>query len=622
MHNNIDTTHHLFSLPDELFIENVYIYTLQREADKAGKKYFLSQLREGLLGKQEIFYILKNSQEGKNIHLLNKKDKYYHILHKLYKIPLLGYLLRSVIILFTLPHREIKRQKAYAQLEKELYTLHKEKCSYDDFYTITQHLNLNTLHLLKKLPKKILLCSNAYPPNFIGGAELIAHYQALELKAQGYEVEVFTGDFNSNTEHYGIKTEIYEGIRVHRVKVTPDDFDAGDINFIHPHIEAHFETIVTTFKPSIVHMHNIIGLSVRLVSMAKAHNIKTVMTLHDGWGFCFKNTMMRNDGSFCQNFSECQKCQEYINDNNADIPMHIRQDYIKYLLEDIDYFISPSHYLKEQYVKAGFDTNSIIVISNGIDVEKFKLPKIPSDKIRFTFIGYLGHHKGVKLIVEALKYIKKRENILVTIVGEGPLKEELDTYVRTHQLETYVAFKGKIDNREVPTLFRHTDVYILPSQWPENQPVTITEAFASKTPVIGTDFGGIKELVHPHTTGLLFPMGESQALAASMQFFIDNPQKITEYGENAYHFIKERDFSHQIQQLTTLYHAPLLLKYHKKPLLVAYIGDSTDTKAQEKIHLARLKHKNIIFIPLSWLTEDMQKNAITWNVEEDLILHH
>ena len=105
-----------------------------------------------------------------------------------------------------------------------------------------------------------------------------------------------------------------------------------------------------------------------------------------------------------------------------------------------------------------------------------------------------------------------------------------------------------------------------------------------------------------------------------MKFFIDHPQKIAEYGENAYDFIKERDFSHQVQQLTALYHAPLTVKYHKNPLLVACMGDEIDEKVQEKMHQARLEHPNIMFVPQAWLAEDMKPYAMQWSFNDDLVL--
>lgn len=507
-------------------------------------------------------------------------------------------------------HRKIKIWKEYTDMFLGVL-LSKAQISHTYLYDKDSAIN----------NKKILICSNTYPPNFIGGAELVAHYQAKELINQGYEVKVFSGDVHSNRKHYHLKKDIYDGVQVYRIKLEHKDFSHDYVNFSHLEVQNKFKTILDDFNPSIVHMHNIIGLSVSLASIAKNKNIKTLLTLHDAWGFCYKNTMMINNDNVCNNFTNCSNCLSQLHDGtNRAIPLAMRQDYFSMAFDSVDTFISPSHYLRNQYIKSGFDENKIIVLSNGIDIKHFsKISKQDDNAIRFTFIGYLGEHKGVQLILNALKLIGDKNNIKINIVGDGHLRNSLESYVKEEKLNKYVKFWGKIENKDIDTVFAQTDAYILPSMWPENQPVSITEAFASKVPVIGTELGGIKELVKNNRTGFLFPLGNVDELARKMQYFIDYPEKCIEFGHNAYESIKENSFTNQVSKLLTIYSTLPAKKYQNRNFIISCVGKQVSTVAHQVIQMVKDEGFPIKFVMHEWLDGlDKFQSDLVWVIDHNV----
>ena len=105
--------------------------------------------------------------------------------------------------------------------------------------------------------RKILICCNAYPPDFIGGAELIAHSQAKELKRAGFDVTVFTGDIREIGKRHSLRREEYEGLPVYRVRLTAEDFNPEFVNFTHREVEEHFRTILKK-------IHRILSISIIL----------------------------------------------------------------------------------------------------------------------------------------------------------------------------------------------------------------------------------------------------------------------------------------------------------------------------------------------------------------------
>lgn len=400
----------------------------------------------------------------------------------------------------------------------------------------------------------IIICSNAYPPNFIGGAEIIAHNQAKELITKGHDVVVFAGDTYSKRKLYECYKESFEGITVYRIRLNAENFDNTFINFKNQQVEEAFLKVVNIYNPDVVHCHNIIGLSLGIIDIAKNMGLKTVVTLHDHWGYCYKNTILKDEEKLCDDFTKCEECMKYITGGGIQIPLKMRRDYYKYILNKVDVFISPSKYLADSYIKAGIPKEKMNVIWNGIDVEKYnKVVKKTSRKIRFTFVGYFGKHKGVITMLKALTHIKDKDCIEINLVGEGEEKVEYINFAKKHSIINNIRFWGKVPNSEIQNVYAETDVYFIASIWPENQPVSITEALISGIPVIASDLGGNTELIVDKKDGLFFEAGNVLDLAEKVEYFIENRSLIDEYGKNGKEKMSKFSFTSQVDKILGKY---------------------------------------------------------------------
>ena len=403
---------------------------------------------------------------------------------------------------------------------------------------------------------RILVCSSFYPPDFVGGAELIAHYQAKEFCNQGHEVEVFAGTVEAIGRRHSIHTGVYDGVKVHRVMLTSEDFDISRENFRKMEIEEGFANVLREFRPDVVHCHNLVGLTPAVLRIAKRFACVTVLTVHDYWGFCYKNTLEKAPSLFCATANECHDCLPDIRlDNGQQVPVSLRQSYLNHHFDAVDAFISPSRYLAQAYINAGFPASKMHVVWNGIDLDRFgAVRKKPCpDCCRFTFMGYFGRHKGLQVLLEALLHLQDRKNIQVKLVGDGEERGNIERFVSAHGLDENVKLLGKMDNSRIEQVLAETDVLVLPSIWPENQPVSITEAMASHIPGIATNTGGIPELIEDGRSGMLFDLGNSKQLAEKMAFFAANPDKIQSFGEAAFQRICSASYSTQILRLLTVY---------------------------------------------------------------------
>lgn len=437
---------------------------------------------------------------------------------------------------------------------------------------------------------RILICCNVYPPKFVGGAELIAHYQGVALRAAGHDVRVFAGDTHTAAPRYATSDDDYEGIPVRRIRLTAEDFNPGHANFSHPAVERCFTALLCEFRPDVVHFHNLIGLSVTIVRLAREAGARTIVTLHDYWGFCFKNTGMKSESEQCIDATSCHECRQHIDDGRARrIPMRMRQDYFRLLADGVDAFVSPSRYLADRYVAAGFPSARMHVVWNGIDVERFaRVRRAPSNhEMRLTFVGHFGGHKGVHTLLEALPFVSRRTNVRINLVGDGEERGEYERVLASNGCGQHVRFWGKLDNRRMEEVYADTDVLVLPSIWHENQPVSVTEAMASGCPVIASDMGGSRELVVDGVTGYLFKAGDATQLAERICRFVDDPSLLERMGRYGRQRMRPCSFQSQVLELLRIYAQP---EPEESPAqgrvpLVVCVGDRVQADAAQALEL-------------------------------------
>lgn len=140
-----------------------------------------------------------------------------------------------------------------------------------------------------------------------------------------------------------------------------------------------------------------------------------------------------------------------------------------------------------------------VVIPNGVDFERFKLSKKrtynQSEPFSFLFLGRLFEPKNPLFLVTLVEYLKKAHinNFTINIVGDGPMKTELETAIKNADVSNHFIFHG-FNNNVIPFLHQ-SNCLILPSLW-EGMPVTIIEAAATKLPIIATPVGSIPDFLN------------------------------------------------------------------------------------------------------------------------------
>ncbi len=166
-----------------------------------------------------------------------------------------------------------------------------------------------------------------------------------------------------------------------------------------------------------------------------------------------------------------------------------------------------SRSLAEEVIQLGIFQEKISVIPNGVDLRKFSYDPLAHRDPIILFVGSLIERKGVGHLLTAFKMLNEDfPDYSLVFVGEGNLKESLERVANEQGLGKRVKFAGFQTQEEVHEWMIRARVLVLPSI-EEGQGVVLAEALASGTPCVGSDIGGIKDVITPNV-GKLVPPGE------------------------------------------------------------------------------------------------------------------
>lgn len=305
------------------------------------------------------------------------------------------------------------------------------------------------------------------------------------------------------------------------------------------------EELIKIQKIDVVHLNNFAHqISPSILSVFHKYKIPTVMTLHDYKLVCPSYSLLNNrkpcerckHGKYYWCFlKKCTK-NSYGKSLINTIEMYLHHK-IMHIYDLIDIFIPSSKFLKEKAKEMGFD-KEMIYLANFVDMDDFQ-PLYDFNNRTICYFGRLSEEKGLFTLLDAVKKVNAR----LKIIGIGPIQESLKLKIRSSNLDN-VQFVGYKTGKELKEEIRNSAAVVLPSEWYENNPKAVLEAFALGKPVIGARIGGIPELVKDGETGLTFESGNYNDLRNKIEYLLGNPGLAAEMGRNARKFVEE-NFSAQ-----------------------------------------------------------------------------
>jgi glycosyltransferase involved in cell wall biosynthesis len=196
------------------------------------------------------------------------------------------------------------------------------------------------------------------------------------------------------------------------------------------------------------------------------------------------------------------------------------------------------------------DWHKLHIVHCGIDVESYKFSEAsessPQDVVKLLYVGRLAAEKGVPVLLNSLIALKNEGyQFHLTLLGDGPERASLEAEVKRHDLESMVFFGGFASQETVRKTLQHSDVFILPS-FAEGVPVSLMEAMACGVPVIGTNVGGVTELIEHNVSGLVVAPSDEIALKNALSSYL-NSQSLRERVKLAARKVVETSFNLEIE---------------------------------------------------------------------------
>jgi len=300
--------------------------------------------------------------------------------------------------------------------------------------------------------------------------------------------------------------------------------------------------------PDVCHAHNIYHhISPSILGLLKKRGIPTVLTLHDLKIACPAYHMLAHDGI-------CERCRggrlhnvvlhRCIKSSAALSAIVMAEAVVHRLLgsyrDCVSAFVVPSRFYIDKFVEWGMPRTLFRYVPNFVDVMRYRPQYVPGKT--FVYFGRLSPEKGLATLIRAVAAAGSR----LSVIGSGPALAE--TQELAVQLEADVEFLGYRSGDALHEAIRSARAVVLPSEWYENAPMTVLEAYALGKPVIGARIGGIPELIRENETGLSIESTNEAALCAALRDMSERPDAVIEaMGQSARLWV-ERDFTSAIYQ--------------------------------------------------------------------------
>ncbi|MEI6378407.1 MAG: glycosyltransferase family 4 protein [Candidatus Falkowbacteria bacterium] len=338
---------------------------------------------------------------------------------------------------------------------------------------------------------KIFFIHNLYFPQERGGAEKYVRRLASEATAAGHQALIIT------TAEADRQWEV-DGLPVFGLA---SDFAAiGDRPMLRRYVwqlanlrgkrrAEKLQQILAREQPDLVVTCNMIGLGMACLEIAAKY--RHVHILHD--------VQLLYPSGLVQ-FGLERRVDAWI--------FKIYRAWLRPSLAKVKKVVSPSLWLLDWHRQRGlFAKAECKVLANPQPNLKAGVrPAIRADRpFRLLFVGQLEKHKGLKVLVEAYRLLDKQKFTL-TIAGDGSLAKWL-----SEQTFEGLTVLGRQTSEEVSNLMSRSDCLIVPSLVWENAPLVLSEALACGLPAIGSDFGGIAEMIDDDE--LRFMPGDAISLA-------------------------------------------------------------------------------------------------------------
>jgi len=397
---------------------------------------------------------------------------------------------------------------------------------------------------------KIIFLTDYFPPNHLGGAEMVAWQLAKKIQEKGHYVLILTTTQDKNAP---LET-LFDGLKIYQIYADYPEKWRAYLSLYNPQTVSLIKKIFQKEKPDVVHAHNLHrNLSYYSLKLARKYSQKVFLTAHD--------VMLFHYGKFYP-FKEKPKVSFWALIKRFKFRYNpLRNLIIRHYLKYVDKIFVVSRALENLLTLNGIRNTAVIY--NGLDIEKwtaepkkikeFKKKYQLEDKKVIFFGGRLSGPKGGEQAILALPEIVAQipQTVLLVVGKENKYTQKMRQIAREKGVENNLIFTGWLTGEELKSAYWSANLCLIPSVCFDSFPMTALEAMASQKPVVGSIFGGLKEIVIEGQTGYLINPLNIKELAQKIIDLLRNPLKAQDFGRAGMERLK-KCFSLEKQAKETL----------------------------------------------------------------------
>lgn len=343
---------------------------------------------------------------------------------------------------------------------------------------------------------RVLVIHNRYRAALPSGENVVVDAEVASLREAGVEVQAY---LRSSDEIAALRP-----LARATVAARP---------LLSPRAMRDVERLISEFRPDVVHLHNLFPLiSPMVIRVAARASLPIVQTVHNHRHVCVKATFFR-DGQVC---TDCLSKRIpwpavlhgcYRDSQLQSIPMASALTAHRRTWSLVTRFLALTEELVPHLESIGIPREKIVVRPNTVPDPGYATGP---DRSGCLFVGRLSEEKGIQLLVEAWRTLPVGAAGVLTIIGDGPLRDMASVLAQRGDVELL----GSLDHPAVLDHMRRAATLVVPSTCPDVFPRVVVEAFASGLPVVATRLGGLPHIVTPDVGWLCEP--ESTSLAAAI----------------------------------------------------------------------------------------------------------
>ena len=420
-------------------------------------------------------------------------------------------------------------------------------------------------------PLRILHAIHDFLPHAQAGSEIYAHDLCRAQLDRGHHVTLVCATFNPQRPHGSIEWRVVNGIPV--VEITNNWICTGFEDTYRPVLIAErLASVLQAVQPQLLHVHNLLNLSFDLPAMARAAGARVVATLHDYTLVCPSGgqRIHKADIHVCHNIepSRCARCfgespfgtrtafsrlagrqpliaaplaiaaravRAIAPTLTASVASHLptlpatahditaRLAAARRIFDQVDLVVAPSPSMATEYAGLGASPERLRVSDYGFRLRATPpVRPVPSGPLRIGFVGTPVWHKGLHVLIDAVRQLPAA-SFELSVHGDTAIAPEYIASLRPRSSGLPVTFAGPFARSRADEVYDALDILVVPSIWLENSPLVVHEAFMAGVPVVASRIGGLPDLIQHELNGLLFEPGNVDALATALQALLDDP---------------------------------------------------------------------------------------------------